>query len=149
MQKKEEDFVVVVIRHRIATKKQESKKKTSWLVGESSKTKNGKAIESRRKKKKQERVFSIIGKYRLLFVRKFIFCCKYFNFLYVGCLNFKFTFIRQLRGSYHRRPSRSLSLSVYISPQQRRLSSLHRYIFPPFWVLLLFLLRYLPTKFTF
>lgn len=124
MQKKEED--VVVIRHRIATKKQE-RKKTSWLVGESSKTKNGKA--NRTKKKKTGVCVQHYWQISFAFLRKFIFCCKYFNFLFVGCLNFEFTFICQLRGSY-RRPSRSLS--VYISPQQRRLSSSIDIYFPLF-----------------
>lgn len=92
-------------RHEEARKK---KKQVGWSVS-LRKRRTEKPIESRRKK--QECVFSIIGKYRLLFLRKFIFCCKYFNFLFVGCLNFEFTFICQLRGSY-RRPSRSLSLSI-------------------------------------
>lgn len=68
-----------------------------------------KPIESRRKKPgvSVQHYWQI----SFAFLRKFIFCCKYFNFLFVGCLNFEFTFICQLRGSY-RRPSRSLSLSI-------------------------------------
>lgn len=97
------------------------------MVGESSKTKNGKA--NRIKKKKTGVCVQHYWQISFAFLRKFIFCCKYFNFLFVGCLNFEFTFICQLRGSY-RRPSRSLS--VYISPQQRRLSSSIDIYFPLF-----------------
>lgn len=106
-----------------------SKKEKNKLVGRWVFENEERKSQSNQEEKKQECVFSIIGKYRLLFLRKFIFCCKYFNFLFVGCLNFEFTFICQLRGSY-RRPSRSLS--VYISPQQRRLSSSIDIYFPLF-----------------
>lgn len=87
-----------------------------------------KPIESRRKKNRSV-CSALLANIVCFFLRKFIFCCKYFNFLFVGCLNFEFTFICQLRGSY-RRPSRSLS--VYISPQQRRLSSSIDIYFPLF-----------------
>lgn len=124
MQKKRRTSSSYVIVSPRRSKKE--KKQVGWSVS-LRKRRTEKPIESRRKKTGV--CVQHYWQISFAFLRKFIFCCKYFNFLFVGCLNFEFTFICQLRGSY-RRPSRSLS--VYISPQQRRLSSSIDIYFPLF-----------------
>lgn len=141
MQKKRRTSSSYVIVSPRRSKKE--KKQVGWSVS-LRKRRTEKPIESRRKKK-QECVFSIIGKYRLLFWGNLSFVVNILIFysLVVSISNL----LSFASSEVATDDLLALSLCLYL-PAATAVIFLHRYIFPPFWVLLFFL-RYLPTKFTF
>lgn len=133
-------------RHTSSYRHEEARKKKNKLVGRWVFENEERKSQSNQEEKKQECVFSIIGKYRLLFWgnSSFVVNILIFYSLVVSISNL----LSFASSEVATDDLLALSLCLYL-PAATAVIFLHRYIFPPFWVLLLFLLRYLPTKFTF